>query len=103
MGVKITDLNEVLGNLERLKQKAEALQGGHQIPLNELMPESFIQQHTDFPNLQAMIDASGIENPEDLSGEEWTAFVAAHSQFRSWEHMQQEAVGEWAGRKLGFQ
>ena len=102
MSIKITGLDEIQRNLDRLARNAEALDGTHEISFDELFPDAFIRRHTNYPSLTAMVDASGMENPEEFSGEAWNAFVIAHSQFESWEAMQQEAVGEWTARKLGF-
>jgi hypothetical protein len=100
MSMKITGIDQLQRKLSRLQTNAQALDGKHEVPLSDLMPDSFIARHTQFSSLQEMIDASAIEDPEDLSGEQWNSYVAANSQFSSWEEMQREAAGEWAKRKL---
>ena len=43
---------------------------------------------------EAMLDVSGIEEAEELSGEKWNGFVAAHSPFSRWEEMYAKANEE---------
>ena len=102
MSIKITGLDEVLANLQQLQDNAEALHGRHDVPFTELFLDPFMTKYTEFPTMQAMIDASSQGDSEDFSGNEWNAFVTAHTQFASWEEMQQKAGDEWAVRKMGF-
>ncbi len=88
--------------LKKLRQKGKALDGQRQIALPELLTDDFIRQHTDFQTLQAMFDASGVENSEDIGNEEFSKFVAIHTRFSSWEEMLKVASIEYAKRQLGL-
>ncbi len=100
MGIKVT---ADMGGLEELERKLKELDGTHNVPLTELMPDDFIRRHTDFATLDEMLESSGLtlESQEDFDGDEWNAFVAERTRFENWEEMQQEAAGEWVRRKLG--
>ncbi len=99
MGGKVT-LNT--DGLKKLKQKAKELHGERKLPLTELMSPEFMREYTDFSDLQAMLDASGIENAEELKGEKFSQFVAEHTKFGDWGEMQRTAGAEYAKRQLGL-
>jgi hypothetical protein len=98
----IHGVDEAIRKLDQLAKKAEALDGQHDVPLNELMPDSFVRRYTDYQSLQAMVDAGGIDTSDDLHGEDWNNFVASHSRFGGWKEMQNKAVAEWTKKKLGL-
>jgi len=88
--------------LKKLQKKVKELNGEREVPLPELMPDNFIRANTDFQSLQAMFDASGIENFDEIDNKKFSKFIATHTRFSTWEEMIQEAGVEYAKRKLGF-
>lgn len=86
--------------LRELQRKAEELGGSHEYPLEELMTEDFMSRYTDFQTLQAMFDASGIVNIEEITNDKFLEFISAHTRFASWEEMKQMAAAEYVKRKL---
>jgi len=88
--------------LKKLQQKVKELSGQRKVPLPELMPDDFIREHTNFQTLQAMLDASGVENSEEIGNEKFSKFISTHTQFSTWEEMKNAAVTEYIKRKLGF-
>ena len=88
--------------LKKLQKKAEELGRGKEIPLPELFPDAFIKQYTDFQSIQAMVDASGIKNLEEIGDEEFSKFVSTHTRFGSWEEMYKKASSEYIARELGL-
>ena len=99
MDIKIT-FNDA--KLKELQRKIKDLDGQKRIPLSELLPDDFIRKHTDFQTLQAMLDASGIENKEEIGNEEFSKFVATHTRFSNWEEMLKAAGPEYVKRQLGL-
>lgn len=87
--------------LKKLQQRAEALSREGPVGLTDLMPDAFIQQHSNFQSLTAIIDASGIESIEDIGNELFSQFIANHTTFVSWEEMKEIATGKYINRKLG--
>lgn len=96
-----TGIEPILRHLEKLKERALQLHGKHQVPLVELMPESFIQRHSNFKTLQEMFDASGFQQADDFSSDVGNAFIAQNTSFSSWSEMIDAASREWIKRQLG--
>lgn len=90
------------GKLKKLQQKAKELHGQREVPLSELMPDNFIRKNTNFQTLQAMLDASGIENLEEIGNEKFSKFISTHTRFSTWEEMIKVASTEYIKRKLSF-
>lgn len=100
MSIKITGLDEARRKLERLRKNAESISGKNQVPFTELFLDGFMKANTDYATLQEMLDASGIEDNEEIQGEVWNSFVVAHSKFASWDEMFKTASTGWIKRKL---
>jgi len=66
------------------------------------MPESFMAAYTEFKTLQEMVNAGGIDSPDDLKTDEWNTFVAEHTQFDSWSSMLKKAGTLRLKRKLNI-
>lgn len=105
--LKITGLDELKKQLDRMAKGAEELDGTHNIPITELLSPEFISSHTKFANLEEIFEASGlkIESQEDFAAipdEEWDEFIRSISSFSDWQSMLGEAGAVWAAKKLGF-
>ena len=48
--------------LKKLQKKVKDISGEHDIPITDLMTDSFIRQHSKFDTFQTLLDASGIKN-----------------------------------------
>jgi DNA-binding ferritin-like protein len=96
------DTSDFDRKFDELKRRANELGKGEKIRLNELLSDSFINQYSKFQSFQAMVDASGIKNPEELKGEQFSKFISVHTKFGNWEEMIQRATAEYAKRKLGL-
>ena len=79
----------------------DALSGQHEVRVADLLTDNFIRQHSHFQTLQALIDASGIENTEDIGNESFSMFISTHTTFANWEEMVKVATAEYVKRKLG--
>ncbi|MCC7230620.1 MAG: hypothetical protein IT203_09530 [Fimbriimonadaceae bacterium] len=99
---EIKGLDQLQRRLKDLERRSQSLDGTHELSFAELFPDSFMRQHTQFATMQEMIDVGNIENGDDIHKPEWCAFVAAHTNFDSWESMKSVAGQEWAKRKLGL-
>lgn len=93
--------------LRRLKENAEALDGTQSVSLPELMPPSFIDEHTEYADLGAFMDASGLfdgadtaKAAETLKTPEWDAWVKSKTRFDSWSAMVKTAGVEHVKRQL---
>lgn len=105
--MKIKGLDEFSRKLNDLAKKAEALDGQHSVPVNELLTPSFISKHTRFSSAEEMFEASGfkVESQEDFAAipdAEWDEYIRSVSSFANWQEMLGAATKEWAAKKLGF-
>jgi len=91
-----------ISGLEKLQRNIKKLEGKRNIPLSELMPDTFISRNSKFRSLQAFLNAGGVRGDHDIGSSEFSRFVSAKTRFRSWEEMKQAAGAEWAKRQLGF-
>lgn len=97
MGVIIKDKG-----FDKLQKGIKELGAQKHVSFVELFPDRFIQKHTKFQSLQELVDASGVEDDEEIRGEPFSQFVAGHSDFGSWQEMVDAAGLEYVSRKLGF-
>lgn len=92
--------DDAIRKLNEFSDKVHDLANQKSVPFEELFIDSFMSTHTDFQTFQQMLDASGIEDAEEINGEAWSNFVASHSRFTGWDDMFGTAGAEWMKRKL---
>lgn len=97
INAKITFDNSKLKELQR---KLKNLGEKKRVALPDLLPDDFIKKHTDFQTLQAMLDASGVKNQEEIGNEKFSKFIATHTRFSNWEEMLKAAGAEYYKRQL---
>ena len=105
--LKIEGLDELQKKLGEIAKKADALDGEHNIPVAELLTDSFVSQHTSFSSAKEMFKASGfkVENQEDFStipDVDWDNYIRSISNFDDWQNMLVAAGQEWTKRQLGL-
>jgi len=93
--------------LKGLNGRAQELDGMNRIPLSELFPPPFVQQHGRFSSFEDSIEAGGFkitsqEDFENIPHEVWDNFIAANTTFSSWRDMLEAATAEWFRSKLGL-
>ena len=104
---KIEGLDELQNKLHDLARKTEELDGQHNIPVSEILTDSFISQNSSFSSADKMFEASRfkIETQEDFAAipdNDWNNYIRSVSSFDSWQSMLKAAGLEWAKRKLGL-
>jgi hypothetical protein len=107
MSLKIKGLKEFQNKLDNLKRKAEAVDGTHQVPFNELFNDSFMRAYTSFNSFDALIGAGGfkVETEDDFKAipdQLWDEHIAKTTRFANWQEMLNAAGSEWAKKQLGF-
>ena len=108
MGVRITGLDELTRKLQNLSDQAEALHGGHTLPISELLSPSFLATCTLFNSADEMFEKSGfkIESQADFEAipdDQWDDFIRGNTSFPSWKEMLQAAGAAWARNKLNWE
>jgi hypothetical protein len=100
--MEIRGLDQLQRRLRELERNARALEGSNQVPISELLPDSFVSRHSRFPTASAMLTAGGAEDESDLASDAWDEFIRQETTFSGWEEMCQTAAAEWTQRKLGL-
>lgn len=107
MSPKVTGFDELQKKLKKMSDGAKELEGKHQIPVPELLTESFITAHTKFKDAQELFDESGykIDSPDDfkaIPNEDWDKYIVSASDFNSWKEMLKAATVLYAKQKMGL-
>lgn len=74
---------------------------GH-VSLKKLFPEDFVQKHTKFKTIRELLTAINIVDQQTFDERdeaEVNAFIAQHTEFKSWDDMQSAAAKEFAAVK----
>ena len=105
--MKITGLNDLQKRLEKLADDAGALDGTHNVPLDDLLDQSFLQKHTQFLSLAELIENSGfdIQSAADFKAipdDDWDRYIGSISKFTDWQTMLNSATQSWATKRLGL-
>lgn len=94
-----SDFDRKMGELTK---KAHELEKGENVRLVDLLSDDFIRRHSKFQSFQAMADAGGIKNPEEINSEQFSQFVSAQTKFGGYQEMVQQATSEYIKSKLGL-
>jgi len=94
-----------LDGLRKLKQRAQELDGTHQVPVSQLLNAGFMRKHTSFADFEAMVKASPFpvntaEEFQAIPDAEWNMFVRQQTKFASWRKMLSAAAAEWMKQRL---
>ncbi len=92
---------------EDLLDRLGKIDGTHNVPVKELFSTEFMKAHSNFPDFEAMIKASGfekqiLENFSKVPEDRWKAYVRKNTQFSGWEEMKNTAAEEWIKKQLGL-
>ncbi|MBE4267700.1 hypothetical protein CGK63_22645 [Vibrio parahaemolyticus] len=57
--------------------------------LNQLLSPDFIKKHSNFSDLESMVEYSGVElqTQDDLNSDAWNTFIATNTSFSCWHEM----------------
>lgn len=75
------------------------------VPLSELLPDSFFQENTPYTSFKEFLAAGGFypETKADIEAIPQTAIdahVAATTKYKGWHELMQEALQQFLSRKL---
>ena len=99
-------LDTLQRNLQRLGDRARALDGTHSVPLSELLHPGFIRAHVrGCSTVEEWFQKSGfkVDSTDDFKAipdAEWDAYIRSSTSFSSWEDMLKAAGTEMVKRKL---
>ncbi|MBG9981937.1 hypothetical protein HZY86_02280 [Aerococcaceae bacterium DSM 111020] len=95
-------LDKLKKDLDRQIKNAERLNGEHEVSFDELFPDSFMQEYTNFENIDYLEDKSKF-NWKDISSipdDELDSFVNRTTSFENWQEMLDEASQLWVNKQL---
>lgn len=107
MKIRVDGVDEVQKNLEKILNKAKEIEGKNEVPLIELLPDSFIKRYTCFETTQDFVDAcEKLLDVDFLSidenDEEFNQMINEKTSFDNWNGMIREATAQWVGKRLRF-
>jgi hypothetical protein len=85
--------------LKRIQRNLKSLDGENSVPIKELMPDSFIQQNTEFTSFENLLESSGFK-VEELKDKGFSDFIASHTKFGDWQEMLDAAAARYVKRRL---
>ena len=83
-----------------MTDKKDIPDGQCDVPLSELLNDSFVSHHSSFSSLDELMEASEfkIESQEDFEAipdNEWDEFIKRNTSFNSWIDMLNDACEQW--------
>jgi hypothetical protein len=101
--IKITGLDELTKNLDRLSDKLEDATKPRNVQFSELFGPAFMTRHTSFSSFDEMVKKSPfkVESQEDFKAipdAAWDDYVQKSTKFSSWQKMISNASEEYWGK-----
>lgn len=102
-----TGLENLQNRLENMEKAAEEIENTKELSFKELFADSFMEENTDFSNLDEMFETFGYSNftQEEfdmIPDEEIDLKVSKSTNFNSWQEMLSTAGEIYVLKKLGF-
>ncbi len=100
-------LNDIKRKLDDIGKKLKEIDGKNEVPIDELLSDSFISNCSKFSSAEELLNAGGfqIESNEDIEAipqEKLDEFIRGNTTYKNWEEMLQDAIGEWVKQKIGL-
>jgi len=108
MGIEIEGLDELMNQLNQMKENAQEIEGENTVPFSELFNSSFMRQHTSFESFDALLEDGGfeVEDQDDFEAipeENLDPHIQETTDFEDWEEMLNTAVETWVAGKMGLE
>lgn len=105
--MNIKGFDEFSKELENLKQKVEKIGGENKVTFEELFPDSFMTEYTQFQTIEAFFESGkfDIKSQEDfeaLDEKDLDSHVVEFTDFNSWDEMVKASASEYLRNKLDF-
>lgn len=105
MDLESWSVDEIMDDLDALTEEGRVMLESRHLPIEELFPQKFMQDYTEFDSILELFDASGfhLESPEDFDqvpDDQWDAFIDSYTDFTDWGEMLQTAMEEWVEWQL---
>ncbi len=106
MNIKMEGFTELQKELDKMQKAAENLDNA-QIPIDDLLTNSFMKKYSNFSNFDEFLEAGNFvvnsqEDFEAIPENEMDSHVSKTTKFSSWDDMLGTAGEEYALKRLGF-
>ena len=107
MSFKMNGLDELAKELKQISKNAQALAGTHEYSFDEIFPNKFMIENTNFSTIEEFLLSSPekISSNEELEKADETildTFVSEQTKFSTWEEMLSTATERLILDRLGF-
>lgn len=98
--MKRDGFDEFSQRLNEIADHASEIHGKQSVPLEDLMTDSFIREHTTYSNFDSWFEAGGFsaESTEEFEAIDESVldqYVASTTKFNDWQDMLHKAAGTW--------
>lgn len=105
MGFELSGLDSLIDKLAKMEQNAKELDGENNVPLSELLTNSYLKKNTKFKSLDELFNTYKLDMDEDeieelIKTNQWNNYIKLNTKFKSWIDMLEDASGEWAKNKI---
>ena len=106
MNIKMEGFTELQKELDKMQKAAENLDNA-QIPIDDLLTNSFMKKYSNFSNFDEFLEAGNFvvnsqEDFEAIPENEMDSHVSKTTKFSSWDDMLGTAGEEYALKRIGF-
>ena len=106
MNIKMEGFAKLQKELDKMQKAAENLDNA-QIPIDDLLTNSFMKKYSNFSNFDEFLEAGNFvvnsqEDFEAIPENEMDSHVSKTTKFSSWDDMLGTAGEEYALKRLGF-
>jgi hypothetical protein len=95
--------DEIDRKLRKLQENIEAVEGSHDVRVEELLTRKFLSACSRFQSLEEFFEGAGIHTDADLDAKDATEFdgyVAANTSYPNWSEMLGAAGEQYAVNKI---
>lgn len=107
MKIEIKGLKEVQEKFTALKNNAEALNGSHNVPLQEILSPVFLASCSNYRTPEEFFGASGFKigskaDFDAIPQVDWDLFVSKSTRYSNWDDMIKDGMKQYVIGKLGL-
>jgi hypothetical protein len=107
MSFKITGLDKLEKQLNKMEKAAKDLEGNSQVSFENLFVKSFMLKYTNFSTFDDFLQAGNFivnsqEDFEAIPDDDMDCHVQSTTKFSSWDEMLGSATEKYVAKQLGF-
>lgn len=97
-------LDDFLDSLNNLQSSFEKVQGKHDVAVEDLFTDEFIQTHTKFDTFSDFWESANITSKSlnEVPSDQIDPFITENTNFSDFDEMLSVATTDWTRRQVGF-